>query len=248
MRTIGVDLAAQPKKTWTASIIWTGNSAQVVSVNGECSNDEIIDASRSADKVGIDCPLGWPDPFVNFVVDHRKLEFRIDQKIDGWRSDLLYRRTDTAVRRATGLIPLSVSADKIAHLAIRCAGLLSQMTESGLAVDRSGLTGLIAEVYPAASLKRWAFKYKSYKNEKKLGALSTMFDRLKDAAPWLAFGTFDEICRSNDDAFDAVIAAMTARAVAIGLTTPPDEESIALARLEGWICLPAQDSFQRLVG
>jgi hypothetical protein len=56
--------------------------------------------------------------------------------------------TDEAVRAETGLIPLSVAADRIGHAAMRCAGLLAQLARRGQSVDRCG-RGVVVEVYPA---------------------------------------------------------------------------------------------------
>jgi Protein of unknown function (DUF429) len=66
---------------------------------------------------GIDCPLGWPLPFVEFVAAHRDGHVTVPADVDGrgWRRVLVSRATDEAVRTLTGLIPLSVAADRIAH-------------------------------------------------------------------------------------------------------------------------------------
>jgi hypothetical protein len=57
------------------------------------------------------------------------------------------RLTDLAVREVMRLTPLSVSADRIGQVAMRCACLLAQLAQQGYAVDRSG-GGKVAEVYP----------------------------------------------------------------------------------------------------
>ena len=66
------------------------------------------------------------------------------------------RRTDTVVHDKLRLMPLSVSADRIAHVALRCAVLLAKLDAAGRPVDRSG-GGTVVEVYPAASLLGWAY-------------------------------------------------------------------------------------------
>src|SRR5215831_17281551 len=68
----------------------------------------------------------------------------------GWRRELTMRRTDVFVRDKLRLVPLSVSADRIAHVALRCAVLLAKLDASGRPVDRTG-AGAVVEVYPAAS-------------------------------------------------------------------------------------------------
>jgi hypothetical protein len=69
-----------------------------------------------------------------------------------WRRRLAWRVTDEVVRAETGLIPLSVAADRIGHTAMRCTGLLAQLARQGQPVDRCG-RGVLVEVYPATSLK-----------------------------------------------------------------------------------------------
>jgi hypothetical protein len=44
--------------------------------------------------------------------------------------------------------------------------------------------------------------------------------------------------RRSHDIFDAVIAAMTARAAALGQTIPPAGDDLAAATAEGWIVIP----------
>jgi hypothetical protein len=50
----------------------------------------------------------------------------------------------------------------------------------------------------------------------------------------------------SDDALDSVIAAMTARATALGLASRPDSRDADRARREGWIALPTH-GLDRLV-
>jgi hypothetical protein len=62
--------------------------------------------------------------------------------------------------------------------------------------------------------------------------------QLAEAAPWLDLGQQHNALSASDDLLDAVVASLTARAVAIGTTILPDEEHSAAARQEGWIHLP----------
>jgi hypothetical protein len=70
-----------------------------------------------ADKLGIDCPLGWPDDFLLFPQEHHSGHVGAPQEVAGrdWRRKLAYRATDRAVRERTGLSPLSVAAARIGH-------------------------------------------------------------------------------------------------------------------------------------
>jgi hypothetical protein len=61
---------------------------------------------------------------------------------------------------------------------------------------------------------------------------------LRKAAPWLDLAGFEDRLAGSDDMFDALIAALTARAVALGRTVRPGEGQAGAARTEGWIHLP----------
>jgi len=61
---------------------------------------------------------------------------------------------------------------------------------------------------------------------------------LTAAAPWLELGGHGQACRRSDHALDAVVAALNARAAALGLTTTPAAKQLSAARTEGWIALP----------
>ncbi len=56
-----------------------------------------------------------------------------------------------------------------------------------------------------------------------------------------------EACIESDDALDALLAALIARAAALGLTVPPGADDLELARREGWIHLPQKDSLAALL-
>jgi predicted nuclease with RNAse H fold len=228
-----------PERTAVASIEWTRTSAVIRTVICPAGDDVIIDTIEQADKTGIDSPLGWPDAFVDFVAAHRGGHVGIPQDGlgAGWRRELTMRRTDDFVHDKLRATPLSVSADKIAHVALRCAVLLARLNAKGQPVDRSG-AGPVVEVYPAASLRAWGLYQQGYKQPAKPELLGRLADDLLAAAPWLDCGSHEQTIRRLHDAFDAVIAAMTARAAARGQTFPPDADNLAAARSEGWIAVP----------
>ena len=128
-------------------------------------------------------------------------------------------------------------SDRIAHVALRCAVLLAKFEAAAGPVDRSG-SGPIAEVYPAASLRSWGLDHRGYKQKTATGALAGLVDRLLDEAPWLDCTTHEQDMRQSHDIFDAVIAAMTARAAALCQTIPPAADDLAAAAAEGWIVIP----------
>ncbi|MCZ3388223.1 MAG: DUF429 domain-containing protein [Actinomycetia bacterium] len=240
MRTAGIDLATEPGATAFAAIDWSSEKAVVTSLRVGIDDDFIVTVTSDFDKVGIDCPLGWPDDFARFIAAHHGCKDLPTTDLQGadWRRQLAYRATDRTVRANTGLVPLSVAADRIGLTAMRAAALLARLSESGHPVDRTG-SGVVVEVYPAASLACWELPTRGYKGRKNRAQLVSLVQELGRAAPWLDLGGHAKLCASNDDAFDAVIAAITSRAAALGLTqTPRDRESLELAAAEGWIALP----------
>ncbi|MCX5045244.1 DUF429 domain-containing protein [Aldersonia sp. NBC_00410] len=228
--TIGVDLAAEPARTALAVLEWRPNGALVTNVRLGVSDAAITDAAKGAGRIGIDSPFGWPDAFVEFVAAHHEghpptVELQTREQ----RRPLTKRRTDLVVAQRTGIMPLSVSADLIAHVALRCAGLLARLD----VVDR--VDGRAVEVYPAAALKVWRLPFRG---KSTTTGLTAMIDGLRAAAPWLDLGAFREQVSTQHDAFDAVVAALLARAVAIGATYLPDEAERAVAVREGWVHVP----------
>jgi predicted nuclease with RNAse H fold len=238
MRTVGIDLAAEPKGTAVAHVEWAPGGATVHEVVVGADDDRIVAAVESSDKAGIDCPLGWPAAFIEFVTDHSAHALSTPDGVGkDRRRELAYRATDRFVYEQTRKWPLSVATDRIAHTAMRAAGLLSRLARSGQPVDRTG-AGVVVEVYPAASLRRWGLTAQGYKGTANVTALGGLVDALRQMAPWLHFGEHEEVCRRSDHAFDAVVAALAARAAKLGLVTAPDAEQAKLARTEGWIALP----------
>jgi hypothetical protein len=199
-------------------------------------------------KVAIDAPLGWPIDFVRGVAD-----------LDSWpvepgadRSRLERRATDHWVRATTGKLPLSVTTDRIAYPAMRAAGLLARAELPG-GIDRVGLTGVVCETYPDPAVRRlglWptdAGPRESYKRKAR-HVRDGIMRRLVAAAPWLEIS--DEhccACTETDDCLDALVCALVARAVELGLTDGPPAELAREAQLEGWIHLPQSDAIAELV-
>jgi predicted nuclease with RNAse H fold len=234
---VGVDLAAEPKKTAVAIVDWYDGRAVVQSVKVGCADPYILEVATGATKVGIDCPLGWPEPFIDFVIAQRD-ELALPATDLAGRRRLAYRETDRAVTAATGLRPLSVAADRIGHAAMRAAGLLAMLASAGHSVDRSGVSGLVVEAYPAAALKGWTLTHLKYKGAGSITARAALVEALQIAMPELELGSAAELCREDDDAFDAVVCALIARAAVLGDVTAPDDGQAALARTEGWIAVP----------
>ena len=111
--------------------------------------------------------------------------------------------------------------------------------------ERRAGTDLIVEVYPAAGLKLWGLPHSRYKGQAGRTSLNRLVDQLQDAAPWLDLGDAEQVCRDRDHALDAVVAALLARAAALGLTAPPPAEDHAAARAKGCPALYRQPRPQR---
>ena len=92
MLTCGIDLAAEPKKTAVAMLRWHEAGATVESVRLGADDAQLLEAIAQADKTGIDCPLGWPRAFVEFVVQQQDGAFTAPRDVAGstWRVPLLF--------------------------------------------------------------------------------------------------------------------------------------------------------------
>lgn len=238
MRTAGVDLAAESTRTALAIIEWSPERARLRQLSLNVTDSEITDAVADVTKLGVDCAFGWPDEFVAFIADHANLVR--PHLADGgmeWRRTLAFRETDRNVREKTGRWPLSVSTDRLGLTAMRCAGLLHRLAASGRVVDRSGREGVVVEVYPGATLRLWGWDARGYRTDPDVRR--SLVERMKQDAPWLEIGRQMEMMVGSSDAFDAVIAALAARAAALGRYDLPTSEQQARAEREGWIALPS---------
>jgi Protein of unknown function (DUF429) len=257
--TLGIDLASQTKGTAICAIEWGAGSAvlRALSVgvhDGTPLHDKFLittiagmrqigQGESPIVKVGIDAPFGWPDAFVAALNAHHSG--------DGWpsgmdnpRSPFYWRATDKFVMANWKKTPLSVSTDKIAVVAMRCAVLLEDLQHKlgPGAVDRTG-SGVVCEVYPDPALRYWTAHQKlslvprepykgSGRRERRQDLLTIIREQLalEDPLELLPLGV------EHDDALDALICACIARAAWLDLTVlPPDP---AVAEREGWIHLP----------
>lgn len=133
-----------------ATVEWDDGRATVTGLTIGADDDRIARLIDGADKTGIDAPFGWPSDFVEFVTRHRHGEphpYRLDT-VDR-RRPLLLRNTDRHVKAGTGINPLSVAAEKIAIVAMPCAGLMQLLQQN------DPVAGPVIEVYPAAALACW---------------------------------------------------------------------------------------------
>jgi Protein of unknown function (DUF429) len=202
-------------------------------------------ASGAVTKVGIDDPFGWPVPFLDALAAYRKSP-AWPSGIDEPRDEFRLRETDRIVHARSGKWPLSVSADRIAIPAMRCAVLLTDIARhrGAKAVARDG-SGLCCEVYPDPALRFWTdasdggLGGASYKgndfSERRVRAL----DGLRDELPLNDPNDCLAQIALQDDYLDALVCALVARAAELGQTHAPENRTqSSLAATEGWIHLP----------
>lgn len=235
---VGIDLAAQARSTGLAVLRDDGERCRIDQVLLGVEDTALLTAIEGAQKVGVDVPLGWPRSFVDLISAHAAGTLPAPASTGGtWRRHLAMRHTDLAVHERTGLTPLRVATDRIAHPALRWAGIEARLRDQGVDTARDG-SGLICEVYPAAALRLWRLPHRGYKGTKSAGPRAELVAALARALPWLDWNGHREVCTEEDDVLDAVLAALIAREVAQGRATSPPLELGALAREEGWIWLP----------
>ena len=260
MRTLGIDLAAQDKKTASCAIEWDSGRALVEAPLVGHPSGDLIDAMQAADWIGIDAPFGWPDAMVDAVYRYAT---EGSWPVHASPDRLRYRMTDRFVHkiiaeeRDVSVWPLSVSSDRIAVCAWRCADLLREFSErTGWLLDRVGVpaTDGVIEVYPAGALALWGFPFKGYKRtasksgsaalQQRVAILSALEETGND---WLSLT--DDVrgaCLEDDDSFDSFLCSLVVRAAATDRTLLPLPSQRAAAEREGWIHLPAEDSIERL--
>jgi len=237
MRTVGIDLSANPAKTGACTIDWAAGA--VTFIDRPATDAQLVEAIADADMTGIDIPLGWPDGFVDAVSAHHDAAAWpvADVEPPGDRERLRFRTTDI-VTRDGGAQPLSVSTDRIGVAAMRGARLQHLLRQAGVPVDRSGIAGKIAGIYPAAALRRWKLTSSGYKGRPNAAACQILARELTARCGPLATAVEARLEGCDDDALDSVVSAIVARAVLQRQTKHPDGDQLELARREGWIHVP----------
>jgi hypothetical protein len=239
MRTLGVDLSASPPRTAAVVIDWSAGRATVRTPLLGCTDEQLLkllSGLGEADQAGVDCPFGWPAAFVAAMSSHAgprpTWPGRDAEGADDLRA-MRYRCTDLVVAPHAPRLPLSVSFDKLGAVAARWARLQALLEHLGHPVDRVG-AGPVAEVYPAAARHQWGLT---------LGSV----DEVQAAASWLDIPEeARRLLATSRDAYDALIAALVARAIKARLTTWPTADEAELARTEGWIHFPGRDTLRHL--
>ena len=236
MRFVGVDLASQPEKSSLCVVEWPTGTARprITAVHRPADDDLIVELAADAAAVGLDCPLGWPSPFVEMVAAHHRGE--ATSGVAATPRDLRLRTTDQWIRRHIPRDPLSVSTDRLGIVALRGIGIIERIAGPG--VDRSGAAGLY-EAYPGGSLAVWGLTATGYKTA---DAIAVRRDIVEALAAHIDLGdlSVDDLAENADDLDAAITAIVTALAHA-GATTAAPPELHDLARIEGWIHVPTID-------
>lgn len=243
--TLGIDLAAQDKNTAACRMTWSQGVGTVDKVYGgnDCSDDELLDlivsVVRAGGTVGIDAPFGWPDAFLDQLLEYRDLGRWRDRPPPDPSRSLCYRLTDLYLKQGKdppagfkGIHPLSVSTDRIGVVAMRCARLLSHLPHRG--IPRDPLGRQVVEVYPGGALRRWGLAAKDYKHDQAVRVA------LLTQPPLDAVVVTSDLARitNTDHAFDAMLSAIVARDVALGRDDPNRPGDDGQLRREGWIRMP----------
>lgn len=239
---LGIDLAAGAPSTGVVLLApdptggWSAHEGE-----GVPDDDALVGQAVGAAVIGVDAPLGWPTAFVEAMAAHHSFE--------PWpgtpdRSTLTHRETDRATRDLVGRTPLSVSADRLGSVAMRCALLQRRWAAEvwGAPSPRDG-SGPLVETYPAAALLAWGIDCRGYKGRPKgvdpakvrTGVVAEIADA---TAHWLDLELVRERCVISDHVLDALICALVALAARAGATSRPSPAQASLARREGWIHVP----------
>jgi predicted nuclease with RNAse H fold len=242
MRALGIDLAAEAKSTGAVMIEPVGiDRWRATELDGPVDDDRLVRGAHDADVTGVDAPLGWPVAFVRAVSAHDALQ--------PWpgptqRATLTQRDTDRAVRSLGVGNPLSVSADKLGSVAMRCALLQRRWAEEvwTFQAPRDG-SGPLVETYPAAALRAWQIDSRGYKNRSDQDDARRVRAEVVDAIDgavrgWLDLQAVRARCITSDHVLDALVCALVAIAAKVEATNVPEEHQRHAALVEGWIHVP----------
>lgn len=255
MITLGVDLAVQCRSTGLCRLEWAGGRA-TASFPGPRTDDELVELVADPEAVvGIDVPLGWPRGFADAVG-------RYMAGPDGrWTDDpgsfaAAYHRlreTDRQVsargrRAGLRITPMSVAADRLGAPAMKAAWMLSALArrDDAFTVDRSGVTGRIIEVYPAAAIRVWDLRFDRYRNRSTTATRDALAQCRREVLDRAGFGIEGLDAMRTEHQLDALVCALVARAARCDLTWPPAPEQVEVAAVEGWIHVPTHGSLRRL--
>ena len=230
MVTWGLDLSTNPGKCAAVAIQWDTGRPEVVDVRTPLTPAEIVDLIVTQDaQFAVDVPFGWPDAFVEFVTAHRDHAQRPPGDREAWRKQTLAQRATDHRLLKHGALPLPASFDRLGKTAVMWSAIEFDLLAAGIRLDRSGVTGRVCETYPTAALAAWG-----------LPKAKPSLEFIERAFPFLTIGDrWAQSLSGDDDARDALVCALVARASARQLTVGPFD--VEQARREGWIHIMEQD-------
>ena len=237
LQILGIDAAVDPRNTglamaglaadgWTLHAVTTGSRDRDMA-------EQTISLLNPACPVlvAIDAPLGWPAAFAKSLQGHRA-----GDALSASKEALFSRETDRLVRARTGLMPLSVSADRIARTAAAALELITGLRERldnslPLLLDPSeAQNGGLIEVYPAATLKQRGLPCRGYKRPDHGPVRRKILNGISSE---INLAGFESVCIDSDHCLDAVLCVLTAIDFVERRCAGPDSTDLALQ--EGWI-------------
>ncbi|MGM0673310.1 MAG: DUF429 domain-containing protein [Spirochaetota bacterium] len=258
---IGIDCATDPANTGVAHAtvnlpdgrptlrhlsVGSGGAAGSGGTTTARLVSELLSPPRPA-LIGLDAPLGWPEPMGRLLTAHRAGE---ELNIE---ANLFFRRhTDRVVRRYLGKQTLDVGADRIARTAVAALEFLTELrrltdrpfpvaTHSvpALRAQRPGESDAAVEVYPRGRLiahhgSAYGTGYRARSGEPVRRSL------IDDIAREMDLRVEVEQAVKDVDLLDAMLCVLAAVDVLRGRCTPPEAVGAPLeaVRREGWIWLP----------
>lgn len=234
-QTWGLDLSTSPRKTAAVALDWGAGIARVTNVIRPLTAPAIIDliADSGDEPWAVDVPFGWPDRFVALMADRARGPLAMSKlpPVDTWNDwrtrQIAQRRTDEFLTTQSRIRtrPLPASFQMLGATAAMWVLIEAELAHRGIFIDRSGISGHICETYPRAALAAWGHRQsgKTY-----LPTLERLFPFLSVSEGW-------RTALANDDACDALVCALVARAHSLGRTLPPPDEDLDAACREGWI-------------
>jgi predicted nuclease with RNAse H fold len=262
----GIDLAASDERTWAVVLEPSPTTTPLAArslrplANGRL-HPELTDAANRPRVVGIDCPLGPSLRLLGLLAPTLVRRAGLDAALcraelaasaalahERLREEVLYRETDRRVK-AEVVAPLDSNAGFLAYVTPKGAALASALSAAGVPT--------VMEVYPAATVAALYGGRVRYRRARRDAAGSQasaarsriVEDLAQKTASWLSLGSVAELARRDDDVLDALLAALSALAVAAGFeheATAPRPSDAELASIEGWIRVPSPDALERL--
>lgn len=246
---IGVDCATDPKKTGLCRAEYCGGKLHVHEALRGSDELPVVDclsrwiAGSECVLIGVDAPLGWPDPLRRVLEGHRA-----GQPTGENSRTLFSRHTDAFIQAQPrfGKWPLEVGANFIARTANHALAMLDELRgRLGRPVELAWcpeeVDGIkVIEVYPWATLVARGIHVPSYKLKRQTEARGMLLEALECHRVEMC-ESVAEACLASADVFDAVVAALATADFLSGYCDAPAPKDFELARREGWIWVAGGD-------